>query len=40
MTLLDSLIATTKPAPPKMIVYGQPGIGKTTLAASAVLVAV
>ena len=35
MTLLDSLIATTKPAPPKMIVYGQPGIGKTTLAASA-----
>jgi hypothetical protein len=35
MTLMDSLIKTTTPAPPKMIVYGQPGVGKTTFAASA-----
>ncbi len=35
MTLIDSLITTTTPAPPKMIVYGQPGVGKTTFAASA-----
>ena len=35
MTLLDSLITTTTPAPPKLIVYGQPGVGKTTFAASA-----
>ncbi len=35
MSLLDSLISTTTPAPPKMIVYGQPGAGKTTFAASA-----
>ncbi|MCC7408104.1 MAG: ATP-binding protein [Phycisphaeraceae bacterium] len=35
MSLLDSLITTTTPAPPKMIVYGQPGVGKTTFAASA-----
>ncbi len=35
MSLLDSLITTTTPAPPKMIVYGQPGAGKTTFAASA-----
>ena len=35
MTLIDSLITTTTPSPPKMIVYGQPGVGKTTFAASA-----
>lgn len=35
MTLMKSLIKSTTPAPPKMIVYGQPGIGKTTFAASA-----
>jgi len=35
MTLMDSLIRTTHLAPPKMIVYGQPGVGKTTFAASA-----
>jgi len=35
MTLMNSLITTTTPSPPKMIVYGQPGVGKTTFAASA-----
>ena len=35
MTLLSSLITSTTPAPPKLIVYGQPGVGKTTFAASA-----
>jgi hypothetical protein len=35
MTLLESLIRTTHLAPPKMIVYAQPGTGKTTFAASA-----
>ena len=35
MTLMDSLITTTTPAPPKLIVYGQPGVGKTTFAANA-----
>jgi len=35
MSLLDSLITSTTPAPPKMIVYGTPGVGKTTFAASA-----
>jgi len=35
MSLINSLITTTTPAPPKMIVYGQPGVGKTTFAASA-----
>ena len=35
MSLIDSLITSTMPAPPKMIVYGQPGVGKTTFAASA-----
>ena len=35
MTLMDSLIKTTTPTPPKMIVYGQPGVGKTSFAASA-----
>ena len=34
-TLMNSLINTTTPAPPKLIVYGQPGVGKTTFAASA-----
>ncbi len=32
---LDGLITNTVMSPPKMIVYGQPGIGKTTFAASA-----
>jgi len=35
MPLMDSLITTTTPSPSKMIVYGQPGVGKTTFAASA-----
>ncbi len=35
MTLMNTLIKTTTPAPPKMIVYGQPGVGKTSFAASA-----
>ena len=35
MTLMDSLVTATSPAPPKLIVYGQPGVGKTTFAASA-----
>lgn len=35
MSLMKSLIKTTTPAPPKLIVYGQPGVGKTTFAASA-----
>jgi len=35
MTLYDSLITNTTPAPPKLIVYGSPGRGKTTLAADA-----
>ncbi len=35
MTLMESLITTTTPSPPKMIVYGQPGVGKTSFAASA-----
>ena len=35
MTLTDSLITATSPSPPKLIVYGQPGVGKTTFAASA-----
>ncbi len=35
MSLLESLITTTMIAPPKLLVYGLPGIGKTTLAASA-----
>jgi len=34
-TLMASLITTTPPAPPKLIVYGHPGVGKTTFAASA-----
>ncbi|QYU68200.1 ATP-binding protein [Leptolyngbya sp. 15MV] len=35
MSLLDSVITTTTPAPPKILVYGTPGVGKTTFAASA-----
>lgn len=35
MTMMDSLITAVAPSPPKMIVYGQPGVGKTTYAASA-----
>ena len=35
MTLMNSLISTTTPSPPKLIAYGAPGIGKTTFAASA-----
>jgi len=35
MTLMDALITAATPSPPKMIVYGQPGVGKTTFAASA-----
>jgi hypothetical protein len=35
MSLVSTLITTTTPATPKMIVYGQPGVGKTTFAASA-----
>jgi DNA polymerase III delta prime subunit len=35
MKLMQSLITSTSPSPPKMIVYGQPGVGKTTFAASA-----
>ena len=35
MGLMETIIATTTPAPPKLIVYGSPGVGKTTFAASA-----
>ena len=35
MSLLESLINRTTPAPPKVIIFGQPGAGKTTFAASA-----
>ena len=35
MTIMDSLITATSPTPPKLIVYGQPGVGKTTFGASA-----
>jgi len=35
MTLLDTLIATQTLAPPKLLLYGPPGAGKTTFAASA-----
>ena len=35
MALLDSVITTITPAPPKIILYGQPGAGKTTFAAGA-----
>jgi len=35
MSLMESLITTTTPAPPKIILYGQPGVGKTTFASEA-----
>jgi len=35
MPLLDTLITTTTPAPPKIICYGSAGVGKTTLARDA-----
>jgi len=35
MPLLDTVITTTTPAPPKVLVYGTPGVGKTTFAAGA-----
>lgn len=35
MSRLTTLIRATKPTPPKLIIYGQPGVGKTTLAAEA-----
>lgn len=35
MSLMDLLITSTTPTPPKLIVYGQPGAGKTTFAAEA-----
>jgi len=35
MGLMGTLINTRKLAPPKVILYGQPGVGKTTFAASA-----
>ena len=35
MTLLDTVITSTTPAPPKIILYGQAGIGKSSFAASA-----
>lgn len=35
MSLMEQLITNTTPAPPKVIIYGQPGVGKTTIAAAA-----
>jgi len=35
MPLLDTLITTTTPAPPKVLLYGGAGVGKTTLAQGA-----
>ena len=35
MSLMETLIKTATPAPPKVILYGGPGVGKTTFAASA-----
>ncbi|MFO7900231.1 MAG: ATP-binding protein [Planctomycetota bacterium] len=35
MSKLDALIESVELSPPKMVVYGQPGVGKTTFAASA-----
>jgi len=34
-SIMDTLIRSTAPKPPKIIVYGPPGVGKTTFAASA-----
>jgi hypothetical protein len=34
MTLMNTLIRTTTPAPPKVVLYGGPGVGKTSFAAS------
>jgi hypothetical protein len=33
--MYDQIIDTTNPSPPKLLVYGEPGVGKTTLAAQA-----
>jgi len=35
MPLLDTLITTTTPAPPKILLHGPPGVGKTSLAQGA-----
>jgi DNA polymerase III delta prime subunit len=35
MTLLNDIIENPKPSPPKGIIYGPPGVGKTTFGASA-----
>ncbi|TVQ34038.1 MAG: hypothetical protein EA376_00880 [Phycisphaeraceae bacterium] len=32
-TLMEKLITDARPAPPKLLVYGEPGVGKTTFAA-------
>jgi DNA polymerase III delta prime subunit len=33
--MYDQIITNTQPAPPNLIIYGEPGVGKTTLAAQA-----
>ncbi len=35
MTLIETLITNVTPAPPKIILYGQPGVGKSSFAAGA-----